>query len=197
MSRAYLHMVSSAPPRGKNDTYDSGPAMVAIAIEDEALEITRVIIRSIVPETGWKLDAPWMAKYGCGLRAQAEASLYSAVADEVLEALAERPLLVAHFVGFHARVLTKLIPSEHPVFQQSAFCTMQQATQHTRIPDRWGKAFNAPNLDEANAHFTGERLPDMTGLPWRESAAAYLTATRRVFWGIHRWGVAPAIELPA
>ena len=193
----YLHAVSSAPPGGSKTGYETGPVMIAIAVESsDTREITSTLIRRMAPEAGWRVDLAWCARYGCGLIGQDETTLASAVSDEVVSAIVQSAPIVSHFAAFHLRFLAKMIGADHPIMSRETACTMAMATNPCGIPDRWGRGLKSPSLGEAHEFFTGERLRalDDPGLHWLDAALVYLTATRRIWWGLHRWGIAPEIK---
>lgn len=194
--RAYVNMVSSAPPADRGE-YETSVVGVAIAVENNARELIHTVVARLTPSK--HVDSAWMARYGISMAGQEDADLPAWVATEIMAVLIHVDQAVAHFAGFHSRQLGKLLlegfgPIDTPHFNGTWFDTMNQAAPVCKIPAKKGNAWKSPSLAEATLILTGSPLMEVNGLPWRLALLTTLSAVRSVYWQLNGHGNAPLIE---
>lgn len=189
-------MVSSAtPPR--REEYRTGVVGIALAVENEAGELVRTLVRKVLLASDRELESTWVARYAGDIEGSTEGVLAAQAAGEAMAVLDGVTQVAAHFVVFHRSQLKTLITDGGGAVDGSFaeldwFDTMHKATIACKIPGRHSNAFKPPSLPEASEILTGTPIPaSMAGLPWREALLTNLSAVRRV------WRVLNGREVPA
>ena len=187
---AYLDTVSTAPPvYGRPEPWRAHCIRVAVALEEDR-KIIATLLR-LVDLLPWvPIDPDWMTRYGvAGLPAD-DAELPLIVAQNVSVMLAGATV-VCQNQAFHRDVLLGLFEDagiDGPDVDGHV-CIMKTATPIVGARTVVGDKPKSPNLGESFKFFSGEVLPPVAGMAWKEAALVQLNAVRRVYWGINQWGV--------
>jgi hypothetical protein len=202
-TRAYIDCVSTAEPTyGAHGRDKKHPIRVSIALE-EGRKITGRLNVQVCPEPGWTVEPQWCRRYGANASlARAAGMPPRDVAEAARNLLGTAEVIVGHSIAFHTGLIAQLLVDAGVAgaYNREAlgptFDTMQQTAQDCAIAGTRGKGFKPPRMPEAYLHFTGEQLPDISdpSVTWWQAGLLQLTALRRIWWGKHRWGLAPAIE---
>jgi len=192
---AYLDTVStSAPVHGSPERWRAHAIRVAVALEEDR-RIVGTLLRLVMPDRLVVIDPKWTARYGVNAvdanQASEEGESPLIVAQN-LSVMIAGAMIVCQNQAFHRDVLLGLFEDAgtdgpavagHYCIQSAARPIIDARTVH-------GKP-KAPNIWESFKFFTGDAVPVITTLGWREAALLQLNAIRAVYWGIHRLG-APA-----
>lgn len=190
--RAYIDMVSSAPPARKGE-YETAPMRIALAVEDGET-IVRTLARIIALPEHAQIDASWLAKYGVRIEDRVHEVSASVVAAEVSGALEGVSEAYAHFASFHERHFGKLFAGARADVPKLVWgCTMNGTTNMCQIPSRDPGRFKAPSLREAVEQLMAEPFAVGNAPDWRSAAMMTLTGVRQLQWAMKSRGRAAPI----
>lgn len=196
----FLNVVSSAaPPR--DSQYKIGVVAFALAVEDEAGQIVRTLVRRVALPGDRALDLEWMTRYGIADFNGEDGVEPAQAAGEVIAALRGVTQTAAHFVQFHRKHLERMILDgagalDVPeIADMDWFDTMHKSTHAVGIPARTGRALKPPSLKEAFEYLTSTPLPDIAGMPWQAALLSNLSAVRTIYHRLHGKPAPAPIEL--
>jgi hypothetical protein len=189
---AYIDTVSTAQPtHGSPEPWRAHCIRVAVAIEEDR-KIVGTLLRLVRTAPNIIVDYKWTARYGVDPYAKAEPENHPLIVAQNLSVMLAGALVVCQNQAFHRDVLLGLFEDAgtdgptmagHYCIQSAARPIVDARTMH-------GKP-KAPNIEESFTFFTGDAMPMITALGWREAALLQLNAIRAVYWGINCLG-APA-----